>query len=155
MRILLQRVSSASVTVDGHTVGKIGRGLLLLCGFGRDDKDEFIPKMADKCLSMRIFEDNEHKMNLSVKDIGGEILVVSQFTLYANCRKGRRPSFDESMAPDEAERMYELLKTELSKSGLKVAGGIFATKMQVSLVNDGPVTIWLDDKELQQPRRSA
>ncbi len=155
MRLLLQRVTRASVKVDNRTVGQISRGLLVFCGFGKDDAGEFMPKMAEKCLGLRIFEDDEGKMNLSVADIGGELLVVSQFTLYANCRRGRRPGFDDSMPPEAAKRMYELFKTELAKSGLKVAGGIFAAKMEVSLVNDGPVTIWLDDKELQQPRRSA
>ncbi len=155
MRILLQRVSRASVKVDNKTVGEIGRGLLIFCGFGKGDSEEWVSRMAEKCLGMRIFEDDEGKMNLSVEDIHGELLVVSQFTLYANCRKGRRPAFEKSMPPEKAEQLYELLKTELNKSGLKVAGGIFAAKMEVSLVNDGPVTIWLDDKELQQPRRSA
>lgn len=155
MRLLLQRVSGAAVKVDDRTVGQIGRGLLVFCGFGKGDAEDIIPKMADKCLGLRIFEDAEGKMNMSVMDIRGELLVVSQFTLYANCRKGRRPGFDDSMPPEAAERMYKFFMAELAKSGLNVAGGIFAAKMEVSLVNNGPVTIWLDDRELQQPRRSA
>jgi D-aminoacyl-tRNA deacylase len=148
MRLLVQRVSSASVVINSKTEGKISHGLLVLCGFQKGDKIEKIPRLVDKCVQLRIFNDENGKMNLSLLDVAGELLVISQFTLYANCRKGRRPSFDSSMPPDEAERMYDLLLDEFSKSGLKVESGIFGAMMEVSLVNDGPVTIMLDDAEI-------
>lgn len=152
MRLLIQRVSRASVTVDSRVVSQIGPGFLVLCGFRKGDKPDDIHRLADKCINLRVFEDDKGKMNLSLLDTKGEMLVVSQFTLYANCRKGRRPGFDESMPPGQAEEYYNLLLDELKKSGLKVDGGIFGAKMSVSLVNDGPVTILLDAEELSQPR---
>ena len=109
MRLLIQRVSRASVTVDEKIVGQIERGFLVLCGFKKDDTTTFLGKIAEKCLNLRIFEDDQGKMNLSLLDISGELLVISQFTLYANCQKGRRPSFNNSMPPEEAEKQYELL----------------------------------------------
>ncbi len=148
MRLLIQRVSRTEVKVGDRTVGKIGRGFLVLCGFRKDDKVEGVRKLAEKCLNLRIFEDEDGKMNLSLLDIGGELLVVSQFTLYADCRKGRRPGFDESMPPEEAETFYNNLITEFTKSGLRVESGHFGAKMQVELVNHGPVTILLDDHEI-------
>ena len=148
MRLLLQRVGRASVSVEGKIVGRINRGFLVLAGFRKGDKKESLKKLADKCLNLRIFEDNQGKMNCSLLGIGGELLVISQFTLYANCRKGRRPSFDQSMPPDEAEHFYEHLIEEFTKSGLKVEKGVFGAKMQIELLNDGPVTIALDDDEI-------
>jgi len=148
MRLLLQRVASASVMVDDKIIGQIGHGILILAGFRKGDKQVSIKKLADKCINLRIFEDEESRMNLSLLDIKGELLVISQFTLYANCHKGRRPSFDESMLPDEANRFYELLIEEFARSGLKVERGVFGAKMQIELLNDGPVTISLDDDEI-------
>jgi D-tyrosyl-tRNA(Tyr) deacylase len=148
MRLLLQRVASASVSVEGKKVGRINHGILVLAGFGKGDKPESIKKLADKCLNLRIFEDEQSKMNLSLLDIKGELLVISQFTLYANCRKGRRPGFDQSMPPDEANRFYKLLIEEFVRSGLKVEKGLFGAKMKIELVNNGPVTIMLDDDEI-------
>ena len=148
MRLLIQRVSQASVQVEGRTVGNINRGLLVLAGFKKDDRLEDIKKLAEKCLNLRIFEDDEEKMNLSLLDLSGELLVISQFTLYANCRKGRRPSFDRSMPPKEAEEYYNLLLDEFRKSGLRVESGYFGAKMAVALINDGPVTVMLDENEI-------
>jgi D-tyrosyl-tRNA(Tyr) deacylase len=148
MRLLIQRVSGASVTVDGETVGQIGRGFLILAGFKKGDEEAAIARLAQKCLNLRVFEDDEGKMNRSLVDVDGDLLVVSQFTLYADCRKGRRPGFDRTMPPDEAERFYNLLLNELKRSGLNVEMGIFGAKMSIDLTNDGPVTILLDDKEL-------
>ena len=148
MRLLLQRVSRASVEVDGDRVGAIDCGFLVLCGFKKDDGVSSLSKMVDKCLNLRVFEDDQGKMNRSLLDIGGELLVVSQFTLYANCRKGRRPSFDNSMPPEPAEAMYERLLTLFEESGLKVERGIFGAKMAIDLTNEGPVTVLLDNVEL-------
>jgi D-tyrosyl-tRNA(Tyr) deacylase len=148
MRLLIQRVSRASVSVDDAIVGEIDRGFLIFCGFRKGDRADGLARMAEKCLNLRVFEDDAGKMNLSLLDIKGELLVVSQFTLHANCRKGRRPSFDDSMPPDDAERYYDLLVGALQESGLKVETGRFGAKMKISLVNDGPVTILLDADEL-------
>lgn len=148
MRLLIQRVSQAGVEIDGKVAAKIGRGFLALVGFKKGDNETSLPKMIDKCLNLRVFEDEQDKMNLSLLDIGGELLLVSQFTLYANCRKGRRPSFDVSMPPDEAERLYNKALELLRAGGIKVESGIFAAKMKVSLINDGPVTVLLDSDEL-------
>ncbi len=152
MRLLIQRVSQASVMADKKIVGQIGRGFLVMCGFKKDDAKTNLGKIAEKCLNLRVFEDDQRKMNLSLLDISGELLVVSQFTLYANCRKGRRPGFDNSMPPDEAEKMYEQLIMKFKAGGLKVESGIFGAKMDISLNNDGPVTIMLDDEELFQSK---
>jgi D-tyrosyl-tRNA(Tyr) deacylase len=146
MRLLIQRVNRAEVRVDGRITGKIGIGLLILCGFKKDDRQETIPKMAEKCLNLRIFEDAQHKMNLSLLDIKGAILAVSQFTLYADCRRGRRPGFDISMAPEEANHFFKIFLEELRKSGLIIESGIFGAKMEVELINAGPVTIMLDEE---------
>jgi D-tyrosyl-tRNA(Tyr) deacylase len=148
MRLLIQRVSKASVTVDDKVTGSINRGFLVLVGFKVTDEVTAINKLCSKCLYLRIFEDEQSKMNRSILDIGGELLVISQFTLYANCKKGRRPGFDKSMPPEKAEQFYNLTIDEFKKSGLKVEHGIFGAKMKVELVNDGPVTIMLDDEEL-------
>lgn len=136
------------MSVKGETIGKIGRGFLVLAGFRKGDNEADIKRLSDKCINLRVFEDDEGKMNLSLQDIGGELLVVSQFTLYANCKKGRRPGFDNSMPPDEAEIFYDSLLKEMAASGLKVDKGIFGAKMEISLTNDGPVTIMLDGDEI-------
>ena len=148
MRALLQRVTHASVTVDEQIVGQIGLGLLVLLGVGQDDTDVQVKTLADKIVHMRIFGDDEGKMNRSLLDIGGEVLVVSQFTLYADIRRGRRPSFTNAAPPSLAEPLVERFKDAVAAYGLRVADGIFGAHMQVELVNDGPVTIWMDSEEL-------
>jgi D-tyrosyl-tRNA(Tyr) deacylase len=148
MRALIQRVSRASVTVDQQVVGKIGQGLLVLLGVGQDDSDVQVKTLVDKIVYLRIFGDDEGKMNRSLLDIGGEVLVVSQFTLYADTRRGRRPGFTNAAPPSIAEPLVERFKAAIAAYGLTVAGGIFGTYMEVELVNDGPVTIWLDSEEL-------
>jgi D-tyrosyl-tRNA(Tyr) deacylase len=148
MRALVQRVSQAGVRVDGETVGEIGRGLLVLLGVGEGDTTAVAAKMAAKCANLRVLEDPVGKMNLSVLETGASILVVSQFTLYADCRKGRRPSFTGSAGPEEAERLYEQFCAALGDLGVPVRTGVFRAHMDVSLVNDGPVTIWLDSDDV-------
>jgi len=148
MRALLQRVTHASVTVDEQIVGHIGQGLLILLGVGQNDSEIQVKTLADKIVHLRIFGDDEGKMNRSLLDIGGEALVVSQFTLYADMRRGRRPSFTEAAPPVLAEPLVERFKDAIASYGLTVAGGIFGAYMQVELLNDGPVTIWLDSEEL-------
>jgi|SRR6266571_1637348 D-tyrosyl-tRNA(Tyr) deacylase len=148
MRALLQRVSRASVIVDGQLVGQIGRGLLVLLGVGREDSEVEGKTLADKIVHLRIFEDDEGKMNRSLLDIGGEVLVVSQFTLYADTRRGRRPSFTEAAPPSVAEALVERFKEAIASYRIKVEGGVFGALMEVELVNYGPVTIWLDSEEL-------
>ena len=144
MRALLQRVTHASVTVDEQVVGQIGLGLLVLLGVGQDDTGVQVKTLVDKIVHMRIFGDDEGKMNRSLLDIGGEVLVVSQFTLYADIRRGRRPSFTNAAPPSLAQPLVERFKDAIAAYGLRVADGIFGAHMQVELVNDGPVTIWLD-----------
>ncbi|MBK7862782.1 MAG: D-tyrosyl-tRNA(Tyr) deacylase [Archangiaceae bacterium] len=144
MRALLQRVRSASVTVDGAVVGEIGPGLLVLLGVGKGDGDAELSWMADKISGLRIFEDEAGKMNKSLLDTSRAMLCVSQFTLYADTRKGRRPSFIDAGPPEEAKAMYARFCAHSRTLGLTVAEGIFAADMKVALVNDGPVTIWLD-----------
>ena len=146
MRAIVQRVKEARVEVDGETVGRIGEGVLVLLGAGKDDTEEDAGYLAEKIVGLRIFEDSEGKMNLSVTDTGGAVLVVSQFTLYGDCRKGRRPSFDKAAPPEEAERLYELFVAELRERGAKVETGRFRAMMDVHLVNRGPVTLMLDSK---------
>mgnify|MGYP000990837415 CR=1 FL=1 len=146
MRLVLQRVSSASVTVDGLVVGEIGRGWLVLAGVATGDTNEEIDKMAEKVVVLRAFADEFGKMNLSIKDVGGAVLVVSQFTLLADCRAGRRPSYTNAAAPSEAERLYSRFVGRLREAGLSVATGVFAAHMDVALVNDGPVTLLLDSR---------
>lgn len=144
MRVILQRVSEASVTVDEKIIGKIGNGLLILSGFGKDDTEENIDAMVNKILKLRVFSDENDKINLSVTDIQGELLAVSQFTLYWNCRKGTRPSFDGAMEPKRAEELYNIFVEKLRQSGLKTETGSFGADMKVALVNDGPVTVELE-----------
>lgn len=144
MRAVLQRVREASVTVEGRTVGAIGPGLLVLLGVGRGDGEAEAVALADRIAGLRIFEDAAGKMNLSLLDTHRSALVVSQFTLYADTRKGRRPSFVDAAPPDEARRLYARACEALRALGVTVAEGVFAAQMQVALVNDGPVTIWLD-----------
>lgn len=148
MRAVVQRVRDASVTVDGAVTGKIGYGLLIYLGVVDSDSDDVCRKMAAKISKMRLFRDSEDKMNLSVSDAGGDILVVSQFTLYANLHKGNRPSFDGAGKPDHAERMYELFMQELRNLGFNVQHGMFGAHMHVCYENDGPVTIIADSEDL-------
>src|SRR2546430_10939397 len=150
MRALLQRVSRASVTVDGKIVGQIGQGLLILLGIGQQDSELQVKTLADKIVYLRIFGDDEGKMNRSLLDIGGEVLVISQFTLYADTRRGRRPSFTNAAPPAVAEPLVERFKEAIASYGLTVASGIFGASMQIDLCNEGPVTIWLDSEDLQQ-----
>lgn len=150
MRALIQRVRHASVTVDGEVTGSCGKGLLVLLGVGHEDDEALAEKLWNKILGLRIFEDEAGKTNLSLADVGGEALVVSQFTLYANCRRGRRPSFTDAAAPAQANALYERF-CELAEADLgaeHVGRGVFGAMMEVSLVNDGPFTIWLDTNEL-------
>lgn len=148
MRAVVQRVSRASVEVEGQVVGEIGRGLLVLLGVGRADSAEAIGYMAEKVANLRIFEDADGKMNRSVLDVGGAVLAVSQFTLFGDVRKGRRPSFIESAPPEIAEPAYQKFLAELQRLGVPTEAGVFRADMLVSLVNDGPVTILLDSDRL-------
>ncbi|MCS7051469.1 MAG: D-aminoacyl-tRNA deacylase [Thermomicrobium sp.] len=149
MRVLVQRVSQAQVTVDGTVVGSIGRGVLLLVGVRHGDDRATATWMAQKVAHLRIFEDDAGKMNRSVLEVGGSALVVSQFTLYADVRKGRRPSFVEAASPEEARPLIDVFAEALRSLGLPVETGVFGAHMDVALVNDGPVTIWLDSAELR------
>jgi D-tyrosyl-tRNA(Tyr) deacylase len=144
MRAVLQRVTSAQVLVRGRQVGRIGAGLLVFVGVGKDDDSSDIDYIAGKVLGVRVFEDDEQRMNRSVTEMGGQILVVSQFTLYGDCRRGRRPSFDQAAPPAEARAIYENLVTKLRQSDLTVETGEFQAMMDVELVNDGPVTLLLE-----------
>ena len=148
MRALIQRVAHAQVDIDGQATGAIGRGFLILLGVGRTDDEATARKLWDKVRKLRIFEDETGKTNRSLADVGGEVLVVSQFTLYADCRHGNRPSFTSAGAPDEARALYERF-CEMVRADLgSVQTGQFGADMQVSLVNDGPFTVWLDTAEL-------
>jgi D-tyrosyl-tRNA(Tyr) deacylase len=147
MRAVLQRVSSARVEVDDRTVGEIGPGLLVLLGVEEGDTEEDARYLAKKTAQLRIFEDAAEKMNLSVADAGGEVLVVSQFTLLADCRKGRRPGFSRAAPPDRANELYESFVAVLAGRGLRVATGTFQAHMAVGLVNQGPVTLLLDSRK--------
>ena len=148
MRALIQRVAHAQVDIDGQATGAIGRGFLILLGVGRTDDEATARKLWDKIRKLRIFEDETGKTNRSLADVGGEVLVVSQFTLYADCRHGNRPSFTSAGAPDEARALYERF-CEMVRADLgSVQTGQFGADMQVSLVNDGPFTVWLDTAEL-------
>ena len=148
MRSVIQRVSYASVKVDGEIIGKIEKGLLILLGVCDEDTEKDLVYMVDKITGLRIFEDEEEKMNLSVEDIGGELLVVSQFTLFGDCRKGKRPSFSSAGNPDYANEMYEKFIKLLKEKNLKVESGRFGADMKVELLNDGPVTLLIDSKKI-------
>jgi len=147
MRAVVQRVSQASVTVAGEITGEIGAGVLVLLGIGNGDSEKDALYLADKVFNLRIFADGADKMNLSVQDSGGAILVVSQFTLHGDCRKGRRPSYNEAAPPGMAERLYEYFVAALRNLGAPVATGRFQAMMEVRLINDGPVTILLDSEK--------
>ena len=147
MRVLLQRVKQASVEIDGNVNGEIGQGLLLLVGFTENDGDKEIEYLARKVLNARIFSDADDKMNLNLQQVSGSILSISQFTLYAQTRKGNRPSFTRAQNPDIARKNYDKFNEKLRESGVQVETGIFGADMQVSLVNDGPVTIMYDTDE--------
>ncbi|MGI6161285.1 MAG: D-aminoacyl-tRNA deacylase [Christensenellales bacterium] len=147
MRAVVQRVLRASVSIDGQTVSSVKRGFLALIGVSVDDTEADAEYIADKISGHRVFADSEGKMNLSILDIGGEVLAVSQFTLYGDCKKGRRPSFIRAAAPDKGERLYELVAFKLREHGIPVKTGIFGADMQVELINDGPVTILLDSEK--------
>ena len=144
LRILLQRVSRAEVRVGGESVGRIGPGLVVLAGIGRDDDETVVRSMTAKILNLRIFRDDDGKTNRSLLDVGGEVLVVSQFTLFADTSRGRRPSFLDAADPADGERLYEVFAASVAAAGVKVAGGVFGAEMEVELVNDGPMTIWLE-----------
>lgn len=144
MRAVVQRVSSASVSVSGETVSSIGKGLLVLLGIGKEDAEADLDYLAEKVVGLRVFEDEAGKMNRSALEVGAEMMVVSQFTLYADTRRGRRPSFDGAMAPDRAEQLYDRFVELLRDTGLTVATGVFGAHMDVSLTNHGPVTFILE-----------
>ncbi|MGO8991092.1 MAG: D-aminoacyl-tRNA deacylase [bacterium] len=147
MRAVIQRVTSAQVCVDGRVSGKIGKGLLVLLGVGKGDGESDLSFLTSKIPELRIFEDASGKFNLSLKEIGGEILVVSQFTLFGDCRKGRRPSFTGAEEPSTAKHLYEQFVLKLKERGIPVQTGEFQTRMEVHLVNDGPVTLLLDSRQ--------
>ena len=144
MKIVLQRVKHAKVTVDGKISGSINNGILILLGIHKDDTEQQANFLAAKCAELRIFPDSERKMNLSLYDVNGEVLVVSQFTLYGNCKKGRRPSYVHAASPDKGERLYEYFVERMKEHANVVQTGIFGAMMDVELVNDGPVTIILE-----------
>lgn len=154
MRAILTRVKSASVVIDGETVGAIGKGFLILLGVGPEDTQKQCRYLAEKALGLRIFEDENGKMNLGLADVGGQVLVVSQFTLYGNCRKGRRPSFTDAAGPELGNRLYEQFLEDCAQLGYPPQHGQFGADMQVESVNDGPVTLILDtDQLMEAPRR--
>jgi len=144
MRVLIQRVSSASVEVENRLVGSIGPGLLLFVGFGHSDSPDLLPQAVRKISEMRVFSDDNGKLNLSLRDIGGQALIVSQFTLYANCSRGRRPDFTPAADPAIAEQLYDRFVALFRETGIEVQTGIFAADMRVNLINDGPVTFFLE-----------
>ena len=150
MRALIQRVKRASVTINSQIqiIGKINEGLLIFLGVGEDDTEKQVQYLVEKCTGLRIFTDEQDKMNLSVKDIKGEILVVSQFTLYGDCKKGKRPSFVRAARPETAIPLYESFIAHCKNTGLNIQTGEFGADMQIELINDGPVTIWLDTEEM-------
>lgn len=147
MRAVVQRVDRASVTVDNKVVGQVDKGLMVLFGVAPDDTDKDLNYIVGKVAGLRIFEDDQDKMNLSVQDVGGSILAVSQFTLYGDCRKGKRPSFDGAAKPELANSYYEKFVSALRDKGIKVETGVFRAHMLVELVNNGPVTMLLDSKK--------
>ena len=148
MKFVIQRVSEAKVVVDGATTGEIGKGFRVFIGVCNEDTTEIADKLVKKLLGLRIFADAEGKTNLALQDVGGELLLVSQFTLYADCKKGNRPSFIRAGAPDFANEMYEYIISKCRESGIKTETGIFGADMKVSLLNDGPFTILYDSDEM-------
>ena len=149
MRFVIQVVDNSSVTVDGKVVGQIGKGFMVLVGVGRDDNEQIADKMIKKMIGLRIFKDENGKTNLSLSDVGGELLLISQFTLYADCRHGNRPNFLNAGAPDQAERLYKYVIEQCRKSVPVVQTGVFGEHMEVSLVNNGPFTILLDSEDMK------
>lgn len=147
MRAIIQRVNNAKVDIDNNTSGAISKGLLILLGIGQEDNEEDIKYLTDKIMNLRIFEDENEKMNLSLLDIEGELLIVSQFTLYGDCRKGRRPNFMKAAKPNDANVLYEKFISVCSEYNIKIESGEFGADMKVDLINDGPVTILLDSKK--------
>ena len=147
MRAVVQRVTSSKVTVNGEVVGSIERGFNVLLGISKDDGEEDIKYIKDKIINLRVFQDENDKMNLSLKDVGGELLIISQFTLYGDCRKGRRHNFMAALGGSEAEVLYNKFLEEIKKEGIKVETGIFGADMKVSIENDGPVTLILESKK--------
>ena len=148
MKFVIQRVTHADVVVDGNELGRIGRGFMVLIGVSKEDDRAIADKMVDKMIKLRIFEDENGKTNLSLDDVGGELLLISQFTLYANCKKGNRPSFIDAGAPDEANALYEYIIERCKERVNVVERGEFGADMKVSLLNDGPFTIVLDSTEI-------
>lgn len=145
MKAVVQRVAHASVTVDGEIKGQIGQGFLILLGVGQNDTEEDADRLVNKIVKLRIFSDENDKINLSLADVGGSLLVISQFTLYADCRKGNRPNFIQAGKPDEAERLYEYFVSQCKKQAQIVEKGVFGADMKVELLNDGPFTVVLED----------
>ena len=154
MKLVIQRVTEGSVAIDGKIVGQIGKGFVVLIGVGQGDTEEIADKYIQKMLKMRIFEDEEGKTNLSLADVDGELLLISQFTLYADCRKGNRPGFSGAGSPEEAERLYEYVIARCKEQVDVVETGEFGADMKVSLTNDGPFTIILDEDLFERSRRS-
>ena len=153
MRAVLTRVKSASVSIDGQVVGSIGKGFLILLGVGPNDTEKQCRYLAEKALGLRVFEDENGKMNLGLADVGGQVLVVSQFTLYGNCRKGRRPSFTDAAGPELGNRLYEKFLADCADLGYVPQHGQFGADMQVESINDGPVTLILDTRQLMEEPR--
>lgn len=147
MRAVVQRVKESTVTVEDEVIGSIDSGLLVFLGIGKDDQMEDIDYLIDKIVNLRVFEDVEDKMNLSVLDLEKDIMIVSQFTLYGDCRKGRRPSFFDAAPPDKAERLYDVFVNKINEYDLKIATGEFKAMMDVDLINDGPVTLLIDSEK--------
>lgn len=148
MKFVIQRTTRASVKVNGKITGEIDKGFVVLVGISEDDDEKIADKMTDKMLKLRIFEDEDGKTNLSLNDVGGELLMISQFTLYANCKKGNRPSFTSAGKPEKAEKLYEYIMARCENQGYHVEKGLFGEDMKVELLNDGPFTIVLDSAEL-------
>lgn len=148
MRLVVQKVSQSSVKIEGEIVGAIDKGYTVLVGITNGDDELLVEKMVDKLVNLRIFEDENDKLNLSLLDVGGSVLSISQFTLYANCKKGRRPSFIDAAKPDISSPLYDFFNKKLEEKGINVERGVFGAMMEVSLINDGPVTIILDSNEL-------
>ena len=154
MRAVVQRVQAATVTVGGHPVGRIGHGLVVFVGIAPNDSEAVVAKFAEKVAGLRIFEDADERMSLSLTDVAGGVLCISQFTLYGDVRRGRRPSFDTAAPPEVAKPIYEAFCTAIGRQGIACERGVFGAHMEVTLVNDGPVTLILDSEALELPRRT-